>query len=170
MSTTAALYHACSSHLDHLDRIQRRFLRELGVSELEALMEFNLAPLSSRRDMAMMGLIHRTVLRQGPESFEQFFRLSTQPPSCHRTRAATRRHSRQLQDIRSGSFLEIERRSALGLASVYNLLPEHVVKALSVLCFQSFLQGILRERACNGFEDWHDTFSPRIEMYRHPLN
>ena len=119
---TAALYHACSSHLDHLDRIQRRFLREIGVSELEALMEFNLAPLSSRRDMAMMGLIHRTVLRQGPESFGQFFRLSTQPRSCHRTRAATRRHSRQLQDIRSGGFLEIERRSALGLASVYNLL------------------------------------------------
>ena len=68
---TAAIYHTCDSHLEHLDRLQRWFLREIGVSELEALHVFHLAPLTSRRDIAMLGLVHRTVLRQGPQHFQQ---------------------------------------------------------------------------------------------------
>ena len=43
-----------------------------------ALHEFNLAPLESRRDMAMLGLIHRTLLGQGPPQFQQWFQVDTQ--------------------------------------------------------------------------------------------
>ena len=41
---TPAIYHACTSHLAPLDQIQRRFLREIGMSEIEALTLFKLAP------------------------------------------------------------------------------------------------------------------------------
>ena len=75
-SKTAAIYHACDTHLAHLDRVQQRFLREIEVSEEEALIVYNLAPLSTRRDLAMLGLVHRTVLGVGPVQFEQF---SVQP-------------------------------------------------------------------------------------------
>ena len=51
---TTALYHACDSILAPLNNFQDRFLRELGISTEHALIHFNLAPLSSRRDMAMM--------------------------------------------------------------------------------------------------------------------
>ena len=71
---TAAVYHACDTHLDRLDAVQRRFLREVGLSSEAALFEFNLAPSTSRRDMAMFGLVHRTQLHQGPPQFEQFSR------------------------------------------------------------------------------------------------
>ena len=41
---TAALYHATDSALHRLDSLQTRFLRELGVSETDALLTHNLAP------------------------------------------------------------------------------------------------------------------------------
>ena len=62
--TTAAVYHANVSALETVDRVQRRFLVDIGVDETSALLEFNLAPLGLRRDIAMLGLIHRTVLGQ----------------------------------------------------------------------------------------------------------
>ena len=45
---TAAIYHARRDMLNRLDEIQRRFLRHVGVSELDALMDLNLAPSSPR--------------------------------------------------------------------------------------------------------------------------
>ena len=167
-SKTAAIYHACDSHLAHLDRVQQRFLREIEVSEEEALIVYNLAPLSTRRDVAMLGLVHRTVLGLGPVQFEQFFRPARHQTAV-RTRAAYKRRSRQLEDLLGSRFLEIERRSALGLAGVYNLLPEEIVQAPSVSLFQSGLQDIVKERACSGIADWPETCSPRIPLFRHPL-
>ena len=139
------------------------------MSELEALHVFHLAPLTSRRDIAMLGLVHRTVLRQGPQHFKQFFRLAPQKEAPYGTRAAVRKHSRQLQDIRSSGFLEMERRSALGLPGIYNLLPEDVVHAPTVSAFQSSLQKLLKERASSGCTDWPLSFSPRIPLFKHPL-
>ena len=50
----------------HADGVQTKLLREMGLSDEDALSKFHLAPLTSRRDMAMLGLIHRTVLGMGP--------------------------------------------------------------------------------------------------------
>ena len=36
-------------------------------------------------------------------------------------------HGRQLVDIRNKEFMEIERRSALGLIWIYNRLPEAII-------------------------------------------
>ena len=61
-SGTPALYHAAPSVLNRIDRVQRRFLRELGFSEEAALNEYRLAHLESRRDMAMLGALHKVTL------------------------------------------------------------------------------------------------------------
>ncbi len=66
---TPAAYHASDSVLADLDKLQTKFLREAGLSELDSLMIFRLAPLLARRDMAMLGLIHRTALGKGPAHF-----------------------------------------------------------------------------------------------------
>ena len=118
---TAALYHATDTALAPLDAVQTRFLRALGCTELEALMEFNLAPLAARRDIAMLGVVHRTVLGKGPEHFKAFFKARGQPLTKV-TRLGCRRHTKQLVDPRTGAFPELMRRSALGLIAVYNLL------------------------------------------------
>ena len=53
--------------------MQRGFLRECGLSDEEALLHFNLAPLETRRDIAKLGLIHRSVLGGGPRHFANSF-------------------------------------------------------------------------------------------------
>ena len=72
-------------------------------------------------------------------------------------------------DVRDGSFLEIIRRSVLGLIAVYNILPQEVVDSENVSEFQSALQTLLKSRARAGLSDWRETFSPRTPMYMHPL-
>ena len=141
----------------------------MGCSELEALMLFNLAPLSTRRDVAMLGLLHRTVLGKGLSHFQRFFRMAGNTGTEHCTRLARRRHQRQLEETRTGAFRELLRRSALGLVSVYNLLPAKVVAAETVRDFQKQLQDLLCYRAVRGDEDWKETYSPRVPLWRHSL-
>ena len=58
-SSTPALYHAAPSILARIDRVQERFLREIGVTQKEALNDYRLAPLSSRRGMGLLGALHK---------------------------------------------------------------------------------------------------------------
>ena len=89
---TPTLYHCCSTTLDEVDSVQRLFLREVGLTPEEALVQ-------ARRDMAMLGVIHRFVIGRGPPQFGQFLRpaTSSEPRS---TRRQARLHSRQLEDPR----------------------------------------------------------------------
>ena len=69
-------HHAAPSVLGAIDRVQRRFLREVGLRDEQALLDFNLAPLRCRRDIAMLGLLHRVALREAPSQL-----LPTSDPS-----------------------------------------------------------------------------------------
>ena len=66
---TAGIAHASASVLAPIDRIFDRFLRQLGISIFDALVYFNLVPLYLRRDIVILGVIYRTVLEQGFETF-----------------------------------------------------------------------------------------------------
>ena len=70
---TPGIFHAAASHLQTLDRVLSRFLNQLHISSLDALMNFNLAPLDTRRAIAMLGVIHRAARRDGPNHFHRFF-------------------------------------------------------------------------------------------------
>ena len=70
---TSAFYHATTTALRPLDHVLETFLAQIGVPELDALVHFRLAPLRTRRDIAMIGLIHRTVWGCGPQLFQGFF-------------------------------------------------------------------------------------------------
>ena len=52
-----------------LNQTQDKFLEAVGVTAKAALVDFNLAPLSSRRDMAMLGLLHRVQLGLAPQAY-----------------------------------------------------------------------------------------------------
>ena len=167
---TPALHHATCTALQPLNKLQERFLREAGVTSLEALQCFNLAPLATRRDIAMLGLIHRTVLGKGPQHFRRFFSPAERQHTAN-TRLALRRqqHGKQLKDPRANTHLNSTRRSALGLVAVYNLLPPGTVNNATVKEFQQALQELVKERAAANCEDWAETFSPRVPLHRHPL-
>ena len=69
-----------------LDAIQRRFLHNVGLLLLDVLHAFNLAPLSSRRDMANLGILYRAVTRRGPRQLQELFKLdrNVRPSSSRR--------------------------------------------------------------------------------------
>ena len=166
---TAAIYHASSSRLQSLDSIQRRALRMAGMTEHDALMHCKLAPLQIRRDLGMLGIIHRCVLGKGPAHFKEIFKRSEEACTSGRTtRLANRRHGLQLQEYRgSQNFIK---QSILGLVTVYNLLPARIVEGCkSVRNFQGALQQLVKDRATAGMEDWETTFSPRLDFNGHPL-
>ena len=60
-------------HASDCDRIQENFLEEIGIDDVNALCDFNLAPLALRRDITMLSLIHRTVIGQSPSHFHRWF-------------------------------------------------------------------------------------------------
>ena len=70
---TPAIYRATPAFLSRLDGDQCNFLHDIGVDETVALIEFHLAPLSARRDLALLGMIHRTMLDKGPAQFVELF-------------------------------------------------------------------------------------------------
>ena len=165
---TAGIHFASTSVLNDIDDSQVRFLRQIGLTEVLAFMVFNLAPLSARRDIAMLGCIHRAVLLQGPPALWKFFRRETVPRATSTRRGI--RHSFQLIEWQPGRDLEVMRRSALGMIRVYNMLPQEVVEKAEVKAFQSALTQLLRDRVNGGDDNWHRLFSPRHRLFQsHPL-
>ena len=63
---TAGRHFASTSVLQEIDDAQTRFLQQIELCEITALMNFNLAPLSARRDIAVLECIYRAALQQGP--------------------------------------------------------------------------------------------------------
>ena len=169
---TPAIYHASDSLLAPLDVIQNQILETADMNPLEALMVASLAPLAARRDMAMLGAIHRSVLRKGPVQLQAFFQLS----HLH----IHGRYRLQLQEWQDGDYTDYMlpgsapaqyiARSALRLVSVYNRLPAEIVEgSTTVSVFQCKLQQLMKQRACEGDERWPNLFSPRWALRIHPL-
>ena len=123
---TPVIYHATDTTLAKLDKVQKRLLRMISYTEREVLLHCNLAPLETRRDIAMLGLVHRTVLGKEPSHFRSFLRLTSRQP-LYQTRLARRRHDNQLETLSCLNCSELLRLSALGLAAVYNMLPEKII-------------------------------------------
>ena len=171
---TAAIYHVCDSALALLDVVQDKVLRIAGMTKIEALNCANLAPLSVRRDIAMLGVIHRAAIGRGPEQLRYFFEADEDARRENRGR-----HRLQLKMLQHhGSDFVLPRSepaqyieySAFGLIAVYNLLPADIVEASpTVREFQRALQSVVRQRANAGCSDWEVTLSPRRPLYRHPL-
>ena len=145
---TPAVYHAKREELSKLNAVQTKFLREAGVNEITALRQFNLAPRSLRRDIAMLGVLHRAALGRGPPQLKELFRRS------------------------GGGFMLIDphgrttmsslmRQSLWGLVPVYNRLGTRLQSSTSVKAFQSLLQQRAKRLAENGVEDWMRAYSSR---------
>ena len=68
-----AIRHAAQAHLDSLGRLQRSFIRELGLSDEEAFLAHQLAPLELRRDISALGLLHKIQLGEIHADFNGLF-------------------------------------------------------------------------------------------------
>ena len=153
------LLHAGTSLLDKIDHAQHRFLHELGASPSHAFLEFNFAPPSLRRNIAVLGLLQKRVLGKCHPSFERLLPWYTQRLPEGRGQG----HDKQLY----GHWVEITAhpglyaRSIFAVVDVYNNLPQHVVDASSVKFFQHYLTQIARTRCQQGEDAWASSFCRR---------
>ena len=169
------MYHACDSLLHGVDAIQDRLLDHLGITAKQALFEFHLAPLSARRDIPMLGLVHKAVLGKAPPQFSQFFKLANSADTN------VLRHKLQLVEIEAdvtdfmypssrGAPADYIARSALGLCAEYNMLPASIVECSpTVAGFQASLQILMKSQAERDNNSWNQLFSPRWNLSMHPL-
>ena len=145
---TPGIAHAAATVLAPIDAIQARFLREIGLSEEDALLSFKLAPLHTRRDIAMLGVIHRAALGHGPLHFRKLFPLSHWPPPGN--------HGRHIRDRTMEYNQEYFRRSAFGYVKVYNSLSPEDVEPGDVKRFQRKLQAMVCEMVANHVVCWQN--------------
>ena len=160
-SCVSAVYHAADSALKPLDRIWGSFLDEIGLTPEASFLEFNMAPLCVRRDIAMLGMLHKCTLQTAHPRLQELFPSAPQADHLRRTRSQHLKHNRQLVELCKGNFLEIMRRSVFGLVRVYNLLPHEVVWTKTVQDFQKSLTELLRSRCESGMVNWELSLSPR---------
>ena len=154
-----AILHASKSSLNRLDNLQSSFLRDLGISEYQAFMEFNFAPAALRRDIGILGFLHKRSLELCHPGIMQFLPMNN--------------HASQGHDKQTAFHLEkcigrhqLYFRSLFGKILAYNRLPQCSVNASSVKSFQSELTKIARLRCEKQKEDWQSTFHNEVEIWK----
>ena len=163
-SGTPGYFHAAESVLDCVDRVQRRFLREMDMSDEVALINFRLAPLATRRDMAILGFLHRVNLGLVSEQIKTMFprvgqRANIGNVIAARVRGATAWHNKQLYDRVTATSTVQFKRCIFGMVRCYNALPQHIVDLKTVKAFQRTLQLSLIHRAKQGYDGWQRIFA-----------
>ena len=152
-------FHAATGWLAKIDHAQNRFLHALGLSPDQALLDYNFAPPSLRRNIGILGLLHKRVLGQCHPSFDRLLPWY----SDRFTEARGLGHTKQLY----GHWVEVSNcqglftRSIFGMADIYNNLPQHVLDASSVKCFQQYLIHIVRTRCQQDDGAWPSSFCRR---------
>ena len=160
-SQTSAIYHATSTRLTALDSLYHSFIHAIGIDARTATLDFNFALLNTRRDIALLGLLHKIELGFAHSSLRSLFPRADSVERKNITRLCFNRHSRQLHDECDGTHTEVMSRSIFGLVRIYNLLPESVASSKSVSRFQHLLTGAVKSQCQSNVLDWDRLFCPR---------
>ena len=152
-------FHAATSLLEKVDQVQRNFLNKLEVSESTAFLEFNFAPTVLRRTIGVLGLLHKRVLGQCHNSFEQLLPWYSQ----HFDTARGTGHDKQLYGhwLEASQHRALYSRSIFAMVDIYNNLPQSVVDANSVSIFQHLLTDMVKERCRQQIPQWEFSFCRR---------
>ena len=158
-----AIFHAATTHLNKLDSLQRHFLHELDIPEEDAFMRFNFAPPSVRRDIGILGLLHKRVLGKAHPVYQKLLPFHNEVfgslnPALHRFQLYG--HSREV--LRQHNLFD---RSIFAMVYVYNRLPLEILECPTVTCFQKQLTCMVREACKVGDDRWKLTFNSRVPRY-----
>ena len=155
-------FHATSSLLEKIEHAQDRFLRELGVSPEQAFLDFNFAPPRIRRNIAVLGLIHKRVLGKCHPTFERLLPWYAERFSTPRSMPC---HSKQLynHNVEISHQRSLYNRSIFAMVDVYNNLTQSMVDSPTVSSFQSCLNKVVKARCESADVTWSLSFSRDCE-------
>ena len=156
-SNIGGIYHATSSVLQPLDNVQTKFINNLHMTECEAFLNFNLAPLCLRRDIAMLGFIHKVNL---PNAHPDIMALFPKQPITNANPNGKRLWNR-FTFIAQPQYPATLQRSIFALVRIYNDLPHDIHLLSSVSEFQSAFTKLARTQCELDSPTWHTMFSPR---------
>ena len=156
---SGGIFHASNHLLDKFDASQRHFLEELGADERSAFLDYNFAPPSLRRNIGILGLLHKRVLGIAHPIFNKLL------PYHIEIFGSLRRgeHNKQLYGHGNEIHFQhgLHRRSIFGMVHIYNRLPQEIVDCVCVSSFQRELTLIARKKCEDGDPDWSVMFSGR---------
>ena len=152
-------HHASTSVPACIDGVHRRFLREINLTETDVLLNYRLAPLCVRRDIASLGFLHRVNLRLVASQVEELFqRIGTRSVrgsgTGSRVRAASAFHNKQLLHRASATSTEQFKKSIFRMVQC----PPWIVDKPTVSAFQRCLQTCIKQKAAAGNE-WSEIFA-----------
>jgi hypothetical protein len=153
------IFHATCTRLAKIDREQDRFLRELGISAEYAYMEFNFAPPKLRRNIGILGLLHKRVLGLCHPSFDRllpWYSSRFEPGGGHGHNKTLYGHNCEVSHC-PGLFA----RSIFAMVDIYNTLPQHAVENPTVSEFQNYLNHVAHTRCQQGDVKWASSFCRR---------
>ena len=155
------IFHASSSILDRLDALQEHFLHEIGETEENAFLKFNFAPQVLRRNIGILGVLHKRVIGKAHPIFQQMLPFHRDLFQAGRANE----HNKQLygHNVEVSHHQAIYNRSIFAMVDIYNNLPQYVVDASSVSAFQKYLTQIARKRCQIGNADWASSFCRSFE-------
>ena len=149
-SNTGGIYHATTTTLKPLDRIQTTFVHGLNLEVSEAFLRYNLAPLCLRRDIAMMGFLHKCSCKCTHPDIMRLFPV---------------RGERELWNIldyvRQIDHASLATRSIFQLTYVYNNLPLEIRQINGISAFQSRLTDVARNLCQRNHDQWQTFLSAR---------
>ena len=108
-SGLVAFVHAPVNAMSPVDRILRRFLREIEVPNVETTVRYNLAPLPVRKQISALGIIQKRVLGLCVDSMLLLPPFSQDSHRACSARLGVRFHSKQLVDRAAGRATEVVR-------------------------------------------------------------
>lgn len=156
-SFNACIFHASTTLLAKLDCVQNRFILELGLTQESAALRHNLLPLHTRRNIGMLGFLHKSARRI-------VFYTIRNPPT--RSARSPRLHNLQLFNGHWTSHCpQLFSQSLFGLIRIYNILSPDFVEKQSVQELQHHLTDFVKNRILDGYVNWNNTFNPRTTHF-----
>ena len=139
--------------------MQRGYLNGIQLNEEIAFVQYNFAPPTLRRDIGMLGLIHKRVLGQAHPAYS--FLLPWAPPDWYTATRFRPRHNKQINNRRSEIIFNhgLFNRSVFGMVDVYNRLPQVIIDCESISDLQKELTVIAKRRCLDGVAHWKYSFS-----------
>ena len=132
--------------------MQQRYVEELHLTDESAFLEFNFAPARLRRDISLLGFLHKRVLGVCHVAIQIFFPFAPVTPPWHDKQLESYLQSCQYRHT-------LYSRSLLAMVHVYNRLPQEIVNINSVSGFQRCLTKMARHKCEAGSMHWQRMFS-----------
>ena len=137
---SGSILHATETVLGRLDRIQNSFLRDIDVTPEEAFLKYNFAPTVLRRDIGLLGFVHKATLEKCHPGIQKL--LTLREPNAYDY------HNKPIKNYLDNVICHhgIFFRSIFGTALLYNRLSQSIVNEPTITKFQARLTTITRLR------------------------